>query len=62
MMLNRMDGHSSLLEIIDAVKAEALCSNYPVFSNAEINRFLGLLSKDGVIEFKKKSTGPEYIP
>ncbi len=62
MMLNRMDGKSSLLEIVDAVKAEALCSNYPVFSNAEINRFLELLRKDGVIELKKKNAGQDYIP
>lgn len=53
-MLNYMDGSQSLLEIVDAVKAESLCSNYPVFSDSEVNRFMEFLQQDGIVEIIKK--------
>jgi hypothetical protein len=55
-LVNGMDGRRNLLEIVEAARAQALGSHYPVYSPEEINRFLKLLEKDGVIEFRDKGS------
>jgi hypothetical protein len=50
-LLNYMDGKRNLLEIIRAVEAECLSSNYQVLSRTEAREFAGLLKSDGVVRY-----------
>jgi hypothetical protein len=59
-LVNLMDSRRSLLEIVEAVRAQSLACNYPVFSVEEIERFLDLLKKDGVVTFRDDGTG--FLP
>lgn len=49
-LLNMMDGERNLLEIVRAVDAEALSSNYRTYTFKEISDFLQLLKKEGIIK------------
>jgi len=55
-LLNLMDGQRSLLDIAEAVRAQSMVCNYPTFSVEEIELFLDLLKKDGVITFQDDTT------
>jgi aminopeptidase YwaD len=50
-LLNLMNGDRNLFDIVNAVEAEALSSNYPRFSADEIFEFLELLRKEGIITY-----------
>ncbi len=48
-LLNLMDGNRDMLDIIRAVEAEALSSNYQTYSYEDVMEFLRLLQEDGII-------------
>jgi hypothetical protein len=50
-MLNWMDGQHNMLEIVEAVDAEALSSNYPRFSHEETLDFLEKLKEQKIIDY-----------
>lgn len=50
-VLNRMDGQRNMLEIVQAVEAEALSSNYPRFSLDETMDFLAKLKEQNIIDY-----------
>ena len=50
-MLNGMDGKRNMLEIVKAVKAEALSSNYQRFSIDETMDFLEKLKEQKIIDY-----------
>lgn len=50
-VLNRIDGKTNMLEIVEAAYAEALSSNYQIFSREEILEFLQNLRKEGIISY-----------
>ena len=50
-LLNFMNGDRNLFDIVNAVEAEALSSNYPRFSAEEIYEFLELLKREGIITY-----------
>jgi hypothetical protein len=50
-LVNGMDGRTNLLEIVRAVEAECLSSDYETYSYAEVLEFVALLRKDGVINY-----------
>jgi len=50
-MLNWMDGKRNMLEIVEAVEAEALSSSYPRFSYDETMDFLEKLKEQKIIDY-----------
>lgn len=50
-LYNLMDGKRNMLEIVQAVEAEALSSNYQTYSFEEILEFLQLLKEEGIITY-----------
>jgi hypothetical protein len=50
-LLNLMDGHRNMLEIIRFVQAEALSVNYEPLSYNQIKEYLGLLKEAGIISY-----------
>lgn len=50
-LFNLMDGQRNMLEIVQAVEAEALSSNYQTYSFEEILEFLQLLKEEEIITY-----------
>jgi len=50
-LLNWMDGKRNMLEIVEAVEAESLSSNYPRFSHGETLDFLEKLREQNIIDY-----------
>jgi hypothetical protein len=50
-LLNFMDGKRNMLEVYQAVQAEALSANCEAFSIKDVMEYLKLLKKDGVISY-----------
>ena len=50
-MLNWMDGKRNMLEIVEAVEAEALSSNYPRYTYDETMDFLVKLKEQKIIDY-----------